>query len=202
MNFSKHVVNILCCFDPFQMFGLLLGISYLSIAKFVNELLKAQWSRLKFRTRKKMKIFLKFLVTNEHTKLNCSFLKSSFWKVWRNLSFSLKERQNSARFNRAAVTISKMTSRSCQDFAFHWEMLNCFKGSSLFFHTTTSNIQCSAYLSNKYWAVGCLEVFLKFATDSFPGLTSRVSLFNVNVLNQKDKVSLKTVEIKFRTYSR
>ena len=42
MNFSKHVVNILCCFDPFQMFGLLLGISYLSIAKFVNELLKAQ----------------------------------------------------------------------------------------------------------------------------------------------------------------
>ena len=32
---------------------------------------------------KKMKIYLKFLVTNEHTKLNCSFLKSSFWKVWR-----------------------------------------------------------------------------------------------------------------------
>ena len=38
-----------------------------------------------------------------------------------------------------AMTISKMTSRSCEHFAVHWEMFNCFKGLWLFFHTTTSN---------------------------------------------------------------
>ena len=73
--------------------------------------------------------------------------------------------------------------------------------------------QLSAYLSNKYWAAWLTwriswrkqraeNFLLKFATDSFPGLTSRVSLFNVNVLNHKDKLSVKTVQIKFRMYSR
>ena len=72
--------------------------------------------------------------------------------------------------------------------------------------------QLSAYLSNKYWAAWLSwriswrkqraeNFLLKFATDSFPGLTSRVSLFNVNVLNHKDKLSVKTVQIKFRMYS-
>ena len=57
-------------------------------------------------------------------------LKSSLLQDMANLNFSLKERQTSARFNCAAVTISKMTSRSCED-------RNCFKGLSLFFLTTT-----------------------------------------------------------------
>ena len=128
-----------------------------------------------------------------------------------NLSLSLKERQKFSEVNCAAATISKMTSRSCQDFAFHWEMLNCFKGSSLFFHTA-SNTQFSAYLSNKYWSgwLSCLEgrelkTFFSILQryDSFPQMASRVSLFNVNVLNHNDKLSLKTViQIKFRRYSR
>ena len=63
--------------------------------------------------------------------------------------------------------------------------------------------QLSAYLSNKYWAAWLswriswrkqrAETFLlKFATDLFPGLTSRVFLFNANVLNHKEKLSVKT----------
>ena len=59
--------------------------------------------------------------------------------------------------------------------------------------------QLSAYLSNKYWAAWLSwriswrkqraeNFLLKFATDSFPGLTSRVSLFNVNLWNHKDKL--------------
>ena len=116
-----------------------------------------------------------------------------------NLRFSLKERQNSARFNSAAVIISKMTSLSCEE-------RNCSKGLLLFFFTTTSNIALT--FPTKTELLGCLEgsrelnfFLLKFATNSFPGLTSRVSLFNVNVLNHKDKLSVKTVQIKFRKYS-
>ena len=41
-----------------------------------------------------------------------------------------KKKQNSASFNFVAVTISKMTLRSCEE-------RNCFKGLSLFFLTTT-----------------------------------------------------------------
>ena len=63
--------------------------------------------------------------------------------------------------------------------------------------------QLSAYLSNKYWAAWLSwriswrkqraeNFLLKFAADLFPGLTSRVSLFNANVLNHKDKLSVKT----------
>ena len=66
--------------------------------------------------------------------------KNLFLQGTANLSFSLKERQNSwRRLTVMAMTISKMTSRSCEDFAVHWEMFNCFKGLWLFFHTTTSN---------------------------------------------------------------
>ena len=115
-----------------------------------------------------MKIFLKFLVTKEHRKSNRLYLlNSSVLQDINVLSFSLKERQNSARLNCAVVTISKMTSRSCVE-------RNCFKGLTLFFLTTTSN---------KGLALKEAENFLlKFATDLFPRLTSRVSLFNANVL--------------------
>ena len=59
-----------------------------------------------------------------------------------------------------------------------------------FFLTTSSNIAVT-FPTNTDRA-GCLEAerkqraenfLLKFPTDLFPGLTSRVSLFNVNVLN-------------------
>ena len=77
----------------------------------------------------------------------------------------------------------------------------------LFFLTTTSNIALTFPTNTEL--LGCLEgstevkfFLLKFATDSFRGLTSRVSLFNVNVLNHKDKLSVKTVQIEFRMYSR
>ena len=93
-----------------------------------------------------------------------------------------------------------MTSQSCEE-------RNCFKGLSLFFLTTTSNIALTFPTNTE--RVGCLEgsrehifFLLKFATDSFPGLTSRVSLFNVNVLNHKDKLPVETVQIEFRMYSR
>ena len=75
-----------------------------------------------------------------------------------NLSFSLRERQNSARFNYVAVTISQMTSRSCEE-------RNCFKGLTLFFLTTTSNIALTFPTNTEL--VGCLEGGreLKFVTD-------------------------------------
>ena len=66
--------------------------------------------------------------------------KNLFLQGTANLSFPLKERKNSGRrLSVMAMTISKMTSRSCEHFAVHWEMFNCFKGLSLFFLTTTSN---------------------------------------------------------------
>ena len=75
-------------------------------------------------------------------------LKSSLLQGMANLSFSLKERQNSVRFNYAAVTISKMTSRSCEE-------RNCFKGLSLSFLTTTSNIALTFQTNTEL--IGCLE---------------------------------------------
>ena len=93
-----------------------------------------------------------------------------------NLSFSLRERQNSARFNYVAVTISKMTSRS-------FEERNCFL-------TTTSNIALTFPTNTEL--VGCLEGGreLKFVTDlcnvcnglmvSFPQFLTRL-IARVNV---------------------
>ena len=68
--------------------------------------------------------------------------------------------------------------------------------------------QLSAYLSNKYWAASLSwriswrkqraeNVLLKFATDSSPGLTSRVSLFNVNFWNYEDKLQWKRFKSSF-----
>ena len=68
--------------------------------------------------------------------------------------------------------------------------------------------QLSAYLSNKYWAAWlswriswrkqrAANFLPKFATDSFSGLTSRVSLFNVNFWNHKDKLQWKRFKSSF-----
>ena len=95
-----------------------------------------------------MKIFLKFLVTKEHRKLNRLYLLNSSFLQDINVSFSLKERQNSARLNCAVVTIGKMSSRSCEE-------RNCFKGLTLFFLTTTSNIALTFPTNTEL--VGCLE---------------------------------------------
>ena len=68
--------------------------------------------------------------------------------------------------------------------------------------------QLSAYLSIKYWAAWLSwriswrkqraeNFFLKFPTDSFPGLTSRVSLFNVNFWKHKDKLQWKRFKSSF-----
>ena len=67
-----------------------------------------------------------------------------------NLSFSLKERQNSARFNYAAVTISKMTSRSYED-------RNCFNGLSLFF----SHNNLALTFPTNTELLGCVEGYLE-----------------------------------------
>ena len=82
-----------------------------------------------------------------------------------------------------AVTISKMTSRSCEE-------RNCFKGLTLFFLTTTSNIALTFPTNTEL--VGCLEGGreLKFVTDlcnvcnglmvSFPQFLTRL-IARVNV---------------------
>ena len=112
-------------------------------------------------------MFFKFLVTKEHTKqklqktsfgkvwrlkpaVHCIFLKSSLLKGMANVSFSLKEKQNSARFNCVAVPISKMTSRSCDE-------RNCFKGLSLFF----SHNNLALTFPTNTELLGCLEGYLE-----------------------------------------
>ena len=102
-----------------------------------------------FRTLKDENIFeISSYKRTQKTETGCIFLKSFFMQGMANLSFSLKERQNSARFNCAAVIISKMTSRSCEE-------RNCFKGLSLFFLTTTSNIAPTFPTNTEL--IGCLE---------------------------------------------
>ena len=113
-------------------------------------------------------MFFKFLVTKEHTKqklqktsfgkvwrlkpaVHCIFLKSSLLQGMANLSFSLKERQNSARFNCAAVTINKMTSRSCED-------RNCFKGQLI---VVFSHNNLALTFPTNTELLGCLEGYLE-----------------------------------------
>ena len=126
-------------------------------------------------------MFLKFLVTKEHRKLKPAVSSQLFLFVRYQCTklLSLKKRKKSARFHCAAVNISKMTSRSCEE-------RNCFKGLSLFFLKTTTNIALTFPTKILSWLVVLKEAenfLLKFATDLFPRLTSRISLFNVNVLN-------------------
>ena len=135
------------------MFGFLLGFSYLSFV----ELLNAQRSSI-IQNLKDEDIF-EISSYKKNNALNWLYLlKSSLLQGMANLSFSLRERQNSARFNYVAVTISKMTSRSCEE-------RNCFKGLTLFFLTTTSNIALTFPTNTEL--VGCLEGGreLKFVTN-------------------------------------
>ena len=62
-----------------------------------------------------------------------------------------------------AMTISKMTSRSCEDFAVHWEMFNCFKGLWLFFHTTTSNTALTFATILNWFKLSLIKRAEKFA---------------------------------------
>ena len=64
-----------------------------------------------------------------------------------------------------AMTISKMTSRSCDDFAVHWEMFNCFKVLWLFFffHTTTSNIALTFPTTLNWFKLSGIKRAEKFA---------------------------------------
>ena len=128
------------------------------------------------------------------------FWKSSLLQGMANLRFSLKDRQ----IQRGLTLRGWLLARWLRDHARRGIALKAYR---CFFSE-----KLSAYLSNKYWAAWLSwriswrkqraeNFLLKFATDLFPGLTSRVSLFNVNVLNHKDKLSGKMVQIKFRMYS-
>ena len=129
------MVSILCRVVLLQMFGLLLAI-FLLILWWT---FRGSTFQVIIQNLKKWRYFEISSYKRTHN-IKTVPSKNLFLQGKENLSFSLKERQNSGRrLSVVAMTISKMTSRSCEDFAVHWEMFNCFKGLWLFFHTTTSN---------------------------------------------------------------
>ena len=127
------VANVLGCYLVF---------SYLSF----DELLKAQHSVI-IQNLKNWRYFWNFWLQQNTQYKNCSFLKPLSARYGESKLFFKRKTKFRKTFNCVAVTISTISLRLCEDFAVHWEMLNCFKGLSLFFHSTTFNIPFQ-----QYWA--------------------------------------------------